>query len=127
MVVCETSKNRNVSMGNTPHMCAERRLIQYLRHRSRIEGIHPAAFSHWVHRKVGEIVITRIKCDGNLGTSVPCVCCRKILDRGSIQWRAHVGENWISSNDDDVPRSKPTQKQRGTLFLRPRSDFCASA
>lgn len=115
MIVCETSKSE-LYVPNTPHMCAERRLLQYLRHVSRRHGIHPSAFSHWVNRKVGELVIKRIKCDGNMGTSIPCVCCRKVLDRGCIRWRAHIGETWISSNDDVLPVSKPTQKQRG-IFL----------
>ena len=112
MIMCESSK-KEFSAGNTPHMCAERRLLQYLRHRSRIEGVQPSAFYHWVHRKVGELVIMRLRCDGKLGTSVPCVCCRKVLDHGCIRWKAHIGNLWFSSTDDVVPASKPTQKQRG--------------
>ncbi len=115
MIVCETSK-QDFYVPNTPHMCAERRLLRYLRHRSRIEGIQPAAFSHWLHRKVGQLIIKRIKCDGGMGTSIPCVCCRKVLDRECIRWKAHIGETWISSNDENPPVSKPTQKQRG-MFL----------
>lgn len=115
MIECETSK-MELHVSNTPHMCAERRLIQYLKHRSRIEGIPPHAFSYWMNRKVGELIIKRVKCDGNLGTSYPCVCCRKVLDRGCLRWKAHIGEHWISSNDDNLPESKPTQKQRG-IFL----------
>lgn len=112
MIMCETSK-KGFQVGNTPHMCAERRLIQYLKHRSRIEGVQRSTFYHWVHRKLGELVIMRRKCDGNLGTSVPCVCCRKVLDHGCIRWKAHIGDAWFSSHGDSVPVSKPTQKQRG--------------
>ncbi len=112
IIVCETEK-REVVIGNTPHMCAERRFIQYMKHRSRIEGIQPSAFSHWLHRKLGKITITRIRCDGQYGTSVPCVFCRKVLDREFIAWRAHIGDNWVSSRDDVLPVSKLTQKQRG--------------
>lgn len=120
MVTCETTKTKEIHIvGNTPHMCAERRLLQYLRHRSKIEGVQPSAFSHWVHRKVGKFVICRIKCDGNMGTSVPCVFCRKVLDRVCIHWTAHIGTEWVSSSDDDVPPSKLTQKQKGMFLGNP--------
>lgn len=125
LVVCETSK-QEVRIGNTPHMCAERRFIQYMKHRSKIEGVQPSGFTHWLHRKLGKIYIHRIRCDGTHGTSVPCVFCRKVLDREYIHWKAHIGERWVSSRDDNPPRSKLTQKQRG-WFSSTRNPSLVSA
>lgn len=124
MVTCETSK-KDIIVDNTPHLCAERRLLQFMKHRSRIEGVNPSAFSHWLHRKTGKLIISRIRCDGNMGTSIPCIFCRKILDRGMIEWTAHVGESWVSSKDETVPKSKFTQKQLG--IFHPRRPIAGSA
>jgi hypothetical protein len=112
IVVCETSR-QEVCIGNTPHMCAERRFIQYMKHKSKIEGVQPSGFTHWLHRKLGKISIQRIRCDGSHGTSIPCVFCRKVLDREYIHWEAHIGDKLVSSRDENPPISKLTQKQRG--------------
>lgn len=117
IVVCE-SENDDYTIGNTPHMCAERRFIQMMKHKSRIEGVHPSGFTHWLHRKIGKLTIKRIRCDGTHGTSVPCVFCRKVLDRECIDWVAHIGEHWVSNRDEVVPKSKLTQKQRGWFQRR---------
>ncbi len=117
VVTCETTKNE-VCIGNTPHMCAERRYIQYMKYKSRIEGVQPSGFSHWLHRKAGKLTILRIRYDGSHGTSVPCVFCRKVLDRECIDWVAHIGDNWVSNRDEEAPVSKLTQKQRGWFQRR---------
>lgn len=126
LITCETAK-QEVCIGNTPHMCAERRFIQYMKYRSRIEGVQPAGFAHWLHRKLGNISIYRIRCDGTHGTSVPCVFCRKVLDRELIAWEAHIGDRWVSSRDEVPPKSKLTQKQRGWFSLTARNPPLVSA
>mgnify|MGYP003346650931 FL=1 len=118
LIMCETAK-QEVCIGNTPHLCAERRFIQYMKHRSKIEGVQPSAFSHWLHRKLGKIIIMRVRCDGTNGTSVPCVFCRKVLDRQYIDWEAHIGETWVSSRDEVPPKSKLTQKQKSWFSAHP--------
>jgi hypothetical protein len=95
--------------------CAERRMLALLRELSRRRGNAPAQFTAWVHRKFGELVITRTRRDGQPGTSLPCVMCRKVLDRLHIPWRAHIDRIWVSSTDENVPPSKPTQKQKMLL------------
>jgi hypothetical protein len=87
-------------------------MLSRLRELSRREGNSPAQFSTWTYRKYGEIVVTRLRRDGQPGTSLPCVICRKALDKCHIPWRAHIDHLWVSSRDDDVPQSKPTNKQR---------------
>jgi len=118
MIQCHGSRcSGKYNIGNTTHMCAERRLMDLLRHESSKKGIAPSKFSWWVHRKVGKLVITREKGDGFLGTSIPCILCRKVLDRQMIQWRAHVGDIWVDSHRDagSLPASKLTQKQKKTF------------
>jgi hypothetical protein len=98
---------------NDCHCCAERRLLKILTISARKTGVRNVA--HWIHRKFGDLVVFRERKDGLPGSSFPCVLCRKILDRNSIQWRAHVDTTWYRSNDPDLPKSRPTQRQRYVL------------
>ena len=103
-------------MMNNCRCCAERRMLAQLREISRRQGNSPYQFVHWSHRKFGEMTIRRLRKDGQMGTSLPCVMCRKALDKIQYPWRAHIDHQWVSSKDDDVPPSKPTCKQR--LYLK---------
>ena len=105
-----------LSIVNNCTCCAERRMLSRLKELSRREGNSPAQFSTWTYRKYGELVVTRLRRDGQPGTSLPCVLCRKVLDRTQIPWRAHIDHQWVSSRDPVVPPSKPTQKQK--MFLK---------
>jgi hypothetical protein len=107
-----------VPYGATPSncsCCAERRLISRLQHQAKREGVSPARFVSWVYRKFGPIVVQRTRKDGLPGTSLPCVICRKTLDRLRMPWMAHVNERWYHSTDADLPPSKPTNKQKSML------------
>jgi hypothetical protein len=114
MIQCTAGK---YNLGNTVHMCAERRLMDLLKHESAKKGIAPSKFSWWVHRKVGKLIITRDRGDGCMGTSIPCILCRKLLEKKMIQWRAHIGNVWVDSQRDagSLPPSKLTQKQKKTF------------
>jgi len=92
-------------------MCAERRFLNLLRHKAFIAGVSPSRFPHWLHKKIGNLIVIREKFDGELGTSIPCILCRKILERGHIQWSAHIADVWYKSVDEKVPLSKFTHKQ----------------
>lgn len=106
--MCSTA---DMAIGNSYKCCAERRLVSILMERARREGVHPSSFVRWFHRKQGELVIKRMRRDGLPGVSLPCVCCRKVLDRMCLKWRAHIGHNWVSQ--ETAPPSKPTNRQRG--------------
>jgi len=95
--------------------CAERKLIYKFMRLASKEGIRKDKIPSWIHRKYGEIVIWRVLADGTPGMSLPCVLCRKKLDKMSIQWRAHLGPVWHSSRDEFVPKSKSTCKQLTVL------------
>ncbi len=47
-----------------------------------------------------------------MGASMPCVMCRKAVEKYKIQWVAYTGEKWLHSNQDEMPKSRPTNKQR---------------
>ena len=111
MIVCETDL---MMMPNSCHCCAERRLIGLLREQARREGVAPAGFAHWLSRKHGEFTVVRLRRDGQPGVSLPCVICRKVLDRMGIRWRAHIGREWVTN--ENAPPSQPTQKQRACVF-----------
>jgi len=96
-------------------MCAERRLLKNLSLEARRQGVHPSCLAHWIHRKFGDFVIKRVRKDDGQGISLPCVICRKILDKKLIQWRAHIEHHWVKSTDEFVPKSKPTNKQKQKL------------
>jgi hypothetical protein len=90
-------------------------MIRSLQLQASRSGVGSSNFSAWIHRKYGDFVVTRVRRDGGHGTSLPCVICRKALDKFSIQWRAHVGAEWVRSTDQDVPVSRATSKQRTKL------------
>jgi hypothetical protein len=92
--------------------CAERKLLSKFLYQAKREGVHKAKVALWLYRKYGEIVVWRVLSDGSPGISLPCVLCRKALDKRCIRWRAHIGEVWHASSDENVPKSKSTVKQR---------------
>ena len=50
------------------------------------------------------------------GISLPCVLCRKTIERYDIPWVAHDGEQWVHSKKSEVlPPSIPTAKQKRML------------
>lgn len=72
-------------------------------------GLHE--FPSWLHRKFGIMYIERLTHDGLYGRSIPCIMCRKVIDKYKIQWAAYDGKEWVYSSGK-VPDSKPTNKQR---------------
>jgi hypothetical protein len=83
------------------------------------QGVERHKIPHWIHRKYGDLIVHRILQNGDFGTSFPCVLCRKALDKSSVQWRAHIGPQWIRSTDADLPKSRPTHKQVTKLGFLP--------
>ena len=91
-------------------------MISLLREWSRREGVQRARFTHWTKRKYGDMIIQRVRKDGKPGTSLPCIACRRVLDRLRLSWKAHIDDTWVSQ--DDAPPSKPTTKQRMVYLSR---------
>ena len=57
--------------------------------------------------------IRRLRKDGIEGISLPCVLCRKAIEKHNIKWCAYDGEQWVYSHkSESLPKSQPTNKQR---------------
>lgn len=102
-------------MESNNHMCAERQLIRKMYRECLRKGYKPHQFSDWIHRKYGQLIVYRKTVYGD-GISLPCVLCRKAIERYDICWVAHDGERWIHSKKTEIlPPSIPTAKQKRLL------------
>ena len=97
------------------HMCAERQLIRRLYRECLKKGYKPHQFTDWLHRKHGELVVSRRNIHGD-AISLPCVICRKAMEKFDIRWKAHDGCQWVHSTKSAcLPVSIPTAKQKRNL------------
>ncbi len=97
--------------------CAERKLIRHLFHICMKKGYKPHKFTDWLHRKYGELIVERKNIYGD-AVSIPCVLCRKVIERYDIRWMAHDGQKWIHSRKTEhLPPSIPTAKTEKNLGL----------
>jgi|TARA_B110000285_G_scaffold158388_1_gene176735 hypothetical protein len=107
------SKGPEVISNN--HMCAERQLIRRLYRECLKKGYKSHQFTEWLHRKHGHLVIFRQNVYGD-AISLPCVLCRKMIERYDICWSAHDGDHWVhSKKTEQLPISVPTAKQKKNL------------
>jgi len=109
-VVTYTTKLTSLSKSDST-CCAERRLIKNLKHEFLKKGYKNHQFSSWINRKHGALVICRETSYGD-GISLPCVLCRKMIDKYNFKWIAYDGERWVHScRSVNIPKSRPTNKQ----------------
>jgi len=95
--------------------CAERKLIRLLFHTCMKKGYRPYKFTNWLHRKYGELIVERKNIYGD-AVSLPCVMCRKVIEKYDIRWVAHDGQKWVHSRKTkNLPPSIPTPKQKRNL------------
>jgi mannitol/fructose-specific phosphotransferase system IIA component len=112
------SKNPYVGAQGGHVICGERKLLKQLFIRCMKKGYKPHQFTEWLHRKYGELVIQRKTCLGH-GISLPCVLCRKAIERAGIDWVAHDGIQWVHSKKSIcLPVSIATNKQHRVLGFR---------
>lgn len=112
-MIVTTSRSGN-HCSNSHVCCAERCMIKQLKYQALKEGVSHKNFSRWIHRIHGTFIIERS--NGFMGSTIPCVLCRKMMDGYRIQWSAFTGKQWVCSNEDSVPDSRPTNRQRTLLF-----------
>ena len=79
------------------------------------KGYKPHQFTEWLHRKHGELIVSRQNIYGD-AISMPCVICRKAMEKHNISWRAHDGCQWVHCSE--APPSRPTSKQMRVLGFR---------
>ena len=107
--------SRGPEIESNNHMCSERQLIRRLYRECIKKGYRPHQFTEWMHRKYGHLIVFRKTTYGN-GISLPCVLCRKMIERYDICWIAHDGDKWVNSKKtENLPASIPTAKQRRML------------
>ena len=107
--------SKGPGMISNNHMCAERQLIRRLYRECLKKGYKSHQFTEWLHRKYGHLIIMRRNTLGD-AISLPCVLCRKMIERYDICWAAHDGHQWIHSKKyNQLPQSIPTAKQKRNL------------
>jgi hypothetical protein len=107
--------SKGPEMISNNHMCAERQLIRRLYRECLKKGYKSHQFTEWLHRKYGHLIIMRRNTLGD-AISLPCVLCRKMIERYDICWTAHDGHQWVhSKKSNQLPQSIPTAKQKRNL------------
>ena len=107
--------SKGPGMISNNHMCAERQLIRRLYRECLKKGYKSHQFTEWLHRKYGHLIIMRRNTLGD-AISLPCVLCRKMIERYDICWAAHDVDQWVhSKKSDQLPQSIPTAKQKRNL------------
>ena len=84
--------SKGPEMISNNHMCAERQLIRRLYRECFKKGYKSHQFTEWLHRKYGHLIIMRRNTLGD-AISLPCVLCRKMIERYDICWAAHDGDH----------------------------------
>jgi hypothetical protein len=97
-------------------MCAERRHIEKLIYIARKKGVPEHGIVRWIHRHEGEFIILRKNRLGEDATSLPCILCRRAMEKYKIKWKAYFKDRWICSSDIQVPPSLPTSRQAFQVF-----------
>lgn len=97
--------------------CSERRLLRTLYAKCMKSGKRPHQFTQWLHRKYGQLIVERKTVYGD-GISLPCVLCRKTLDKHGVRWCAHDGDKWVDSILCIPIPSRSTNKQKRMLGFK---------
>lgn len=97
--------------------CAERKLLRTLYVKCLKSGKKPHQFTQWLHRKYGQLIIERRNIYGD-AISLPCVLCRKTLDKHGVRWSAHDGEKWVDSVLCLTIPTRSTNKQKRVLGFK---------
>lgn len=104
------------STENNPRTCAERRHIERLIHIANKKGVPSHNVIRWIRRYEGEFKVNRYLANGEQATSLPCVRCRKALEKYHIKWTAYFDGKWVKWDDEDLPESRPTERQKKQNF-----------
>jgi hypothetical protein len=109
-VVCSIG---NTEIENNFLCCAERRMIKMKLWELSKKGHGIYKFPTWLHRTHGKMKISR---PSGTMVSLPCVMCRKVIEKYRIDWIAFDGTSWVHGYE--APVARPTSKQRNILFAK---------
>ena len=85
---------------------------------ARKKGVPNHSIVAWVKRKVSCIHITRMRKDGGLGCSVPCILCKQLILKFDLRVICHTAEGDVydgKMDAEDAPVSKFTSGQKRKL------------
>lgn len=102
---------------NSHGKCAERRLALWGWTEARRHGARGLPHvADWIRRHYGAWTVERVLSDGSLGVSVPCLLCRRAMDRLGVRWVATGRDgSQVGSADPSPPESSLTRQQRKQL------------
>ena len=112
IVFCSTASGLCIACNSST--CAERRLIEALKHKAAVAGVARHRVVRWVRQHAGILTVFRNTRDGNPACSLPCILCRQALDLFHLRWRA------LTRDGDEVceknaPNSVFTTRQKNTI------------
>lgn len=113
LVECFTARGGFAAQNNA-WRCAERVLISRLVTDARQKGVATAKMGEYLRRKHGPLRVERRLGDGSEGVSLPCVRCRKELDKYGLRWSAIVecDGHLVETTNSEAPPSKSTSGQK---------------
>lgn len=91
-------------------LCAERRVLEALRHQANVAGFYGVSATRWVGRRVSVLVVERHTKDGAPACCLPCLLCRRALDSYGVRWSAFLVNGEVVT-ERDAPRSILTHRQ----------------
>ena len=97
--------------------CAERRLLAVLERQAHVQGGPRHSIAWFVRRSIGELHIERTTADGAAAICLPCVLCRKELDKYDIRWTAY-NKDGETVTSDEAPKAQLTSRQRRDMQAR---------
>ena len=113
----------DIEARNTHRSCAERIVLGKWMRLAKQHGVPRHAMVYWIRRKTGgSLVVQRFLSDNTAGCSLPCVLCRKEIERYDLAVCCMVrsGETVVSFYGKDLPPSELTCSQR-RMFSSGRS------
>ena len=108
-VFCSTSAG--VCVPCNQKLCAERRLVEHLKHQAAVAGVQRHSVARWVRRRAGTLRIERFDASGKSACSLPCILCRRVLDALGLRWIALTRDGQMVT-ESDAPQSELTRKQK---------------
>lgn len=116
-----TARVGDVVASSSHRCCAERNVIDAMVTLATRKGVRHMGIAHWIRRKIGaRMIIERFLCDDTPACCLPCVLCRRSIERLGISIRCTVDTAdgcVFAGHMDDAPPSKLTTSQR-RIFQR---------
>lgn len=121
MRVVKATTSSGLEVSCNVQCCAERRLIDLMKHKAAIRGVQRHRVTHWISAQIDCLYIERFTKAGVSTFCTPCILCRIALDRYHIRWHA-IDRDCGEVNEQTAPASIFTHRQRNLIFKK--TDEC---